>query len=93
VKESEANNPDRSREKSRKAAGPFVKARVEYEKQEEQRQKAQEEFDKRQQELKQKHQAKVKKAVKLQMRTKRGQPIMANLMDVMLEKIERDSRK
>jgi len=73
-------------------AGPFVKARIEFEQKQEAKLKAIEEAQKRQELVREKHKERQKKAIKLQMKTKRGQPIMANLLGVMMEKLEKERK-
>lgn len=74
-------------------AGPFVKARKEYEKKQEEKQQAIAEAERKREEIRTKLKEKQQKAIKLQMKTKRGQPIMSNLLSVMMEKIERDAKR
>lgn len=73
-----------------KRFGPFAQARKEFEAQRLEKEQRLLESDKKQKELQQKVQQRKKQAIKMQMKTKRGQPLMNNLIENMVSKLQKD---
>lgn len=74
----------------KKKANPFKKYREEYIKKMEEKKQKQLEYQERMKEIKLRAKEKQQKSILLRQKTKKGQPVMKNLINHYLEKIEKD---